>query len=286
LSGLSFIGSDIGGFIDSPNGELYVRWLQMGIFHPFCRTHSSGDHGDQEPWSFGEPYTSVARKFIELRYQLLHYIYTTFWQCHKRGTPMLRSLVTLSPDDPETHRREEEFALGDALLICPISEPEIDGRTMYLPKGTWVDFWTDGRHAGNQEIWVKSPLDEVPLMVRAGSVLPMGPTQQYVNEEPGAIPTLHLYLPESGETGHSEWYEDAGDGDGPSLFKKFRLTREGLEQTREGAFQEAYGHYLVVIHGLEKPPTVMVDDMEFLVTPQANNYGINGVPREFRRIRF
>jgi len=80
LSGYTFVGSDIGGFLDKTNGELYTRWIQLGIFHPFCRTHSSGEHGNQEPWSFGEPYTSIVRKFIELRYRLLPYFYTTFRQ--------------------------------------------------------------------------------------------------------------------------------------------------------------------------------------------------------------
>ncbi|MBX9851251.1 MAG: DUF4968 domain-containing protein, partial [Cytophagaceae bacterium] len=95
VSGISFCGSDIGGFIETPTGELFVRWIQLGVFHSFFRVHSSGDHGDQEPWSFGPEYEDLARKFIELRYQLLPYIYTTFWQYQKSGTPMLRPMTFL-----------------------------------------------------------------------------------------------------------------------------------------------------------------------------------------------
>ena len=121
-----------GGFINSPDGELYLRWLQMAIFHPFFRTHSSGDHGDQEPWSFGEKYAELSRKAIEFRYKILPYIYTTFWQYVTKGTPMLRPLSFLDQHDYDTLHRIEEFGLGDLMLVCPISQPKVDGRWMYL----------------------------------------------------------------------------------------------------------------------------------------------------------
>ena len=93
MSGFSFVGSDIGGFAEQPDGELFARWIQLGIFHPFCRVHSSGDHGDQEPWSFGDEITDLVRKFIELRYQLLPYLYTMFHKYTTRGIPMLKYMV-------------------------------------------------------------------------------------------------------------------------------------------------------------------------------------------------
>ena len=101
LSGYSFVGSDIGGFLDKTNGELFTRWIQLGIFHPFCRVHSSGEHGNQEPWSFGEPYTAIVRKFIELRYRLLPYFYTAFHQHIETGDPILRPLLYLDHTDPQ-----------------------------------------------------------------------------------------------------------------------------------------------------------------------------------------
>lgn len=286
MSGLSFIGSDIGGFIDSPNGELFTRWLQMAIFHPFCRTHSSGDHGDQEPWSFGEPYTTIARKAIELRMQLLPYIYTTFWQHHTSGTPMLRSLVSLSPDDPETHHREEEFGLGDHLLVCPISQPKIDGRWVYLPQGDWVDFWTDSVHEGSNEVWVRTAPDQVPFFIKVGTVLPLGPVQAYVGEKPKAAPTLHAYLPESGDF-TSRSYEDSGDGDGPGLVKTFVLSPTSCSQTRLGEFQESYENYDVVLHGLaETVSKVAVDGKEWPSKRVGSRVFLTEVPRNFQEIAF
>ncbi len=113
MSGFSFIGSDIGGFAEQPNGELFARWIQLGAFHPFFRVHSSGDHGEQEPWVFGSSLTDVVRKFIEIRYQLLPYLYTAFWRYTLEGIPILKSLVLFDQEDPHTHYRNDEFIFGE-----------------------------------------------------------------------------------------------------------------------------------------------------------------------------
>ena len=120
LSGYSFVGSDIGGFAEQPDGELFARWVQLGIFHPFCRVHSSGDHGDQEPWSFGSEITDIVRKFVELRYQLLPYLYTMFYKYTKENVPMVQSLVFFDQEDNQTHFRTDEFIFGDKILDIPI----------------------------------------------------------------------------------------------------------------------------------------------------------------------
>ncbi len=269
ISGMSFIGSDIGGFIETPDGELYIRWLQLGIFHPFCRTHSSGDHGDQEPWSFGEPYTSLARKFIELRYQLLPYMYTTFWQYVDQGTPMLRPLAFLDQNDPECYHRMAEFSLGDNLLVCPITQQGVEGRILYLPQGQWFNFWTDALVQGKREVWADAPLDKIPMFVKAGAVVPMYPVQQYVGELAVPEVTLHVYY--SQETCVSELYEDGGEGygytEGNFLHKTFTTsTTEGaftLTQAREGSGQDAYATYKVTLHGLPaNTAKILVDGEE------------------------
>ncbi|MEP6803698.1 MAG: TIM-barrel domain-containing protein, partial [Flavobacterium sp.] len=128
ISGMGFTGSDIGGFAEQPTGELYARWIQLGVFHPFCRTHSSGDHGNQEPWAFDEEVINITRKFVSLRYQLLPYLYTMFWQYIEEGIPMLKPLVYYDQDDTQTHYRNDEFIFGNQILVCPILEPNAVGR--------------------------------------------------------------------------------------------------------------------------------------------------------------
>jgi alpha-glucosidase len=266
ISGFSFVGSDIGGFIETPSGELYVRWLALGAFHPFFRTHSSGDHGDQEPWSFGEPYTSLARQFIELRYQLLPYVYTAFWQYSTHGTPMLRPLTFLDQHDPETYLRTAEFGFGDHLLVCPVTEAGATGRLVYLPKGEWYYYWTDERQAGGREVWAVADLARIPLFVRAGAVLPMQPVLQYVGEKPVAELTLHVY--HKNGTAKSVLYDDGGEGygyqQGAQTARRFTVsggaTSLAIRQETEGDYQPSYSTYRVVLHGLPAAPHAATAD--------------------------
>ncbi|MCV9387590.1 glycoside hydrolase family 31 protein [Reichenbachiella ulvae] len=269
-SGVSFVGSDVGGFIGSPNGELYTRWIQMAVFHPFFRTHSSGDHGDKEPWVFDQKYLEIVKEFIELRYRLLPYIYSTFWQHSTTGIPMLRSLHMEAHVDPETFFREEEFMLGDHIIVCPVSEEGKDSRLMYLPKSHWYNYWTDKLEEGQREIKVATPLNQMPIFVRAGAVIPMQPTMQYVGEFKIQELTLNFYKPFV-ET-ISQLYEDAGDGldylDGDCSTKTFTSTPSGLNKWKiiqhiEGDFKTEYKKYQLRFHGLEnKPGSIMIDGVE------------------------
>ena len=266
VSGVSYSGSDIGGFIGSPSGELFVRWIQLGIFHMFCRVHSSGDHGDQEPWSFGVEYELLTKKFIELRYQLLPYIYTTFYQHVATGIPTLRPLPFVAQDDSETYNRQDEFCMGDNLLVCPILAEKVDGRWLYLPQGKWYYYWDDKVYDGNQEVWAEAALDRIPLYVRAGAVIPMAPIMQYVGEFNPEQLFLHVYVDTAEHT--SNLYEDKGDGfeyqDGQSAYKTFVTSSDKklftITQSIVGPYDPVYKSYELTIHGLGfKPKSCEVD---------------------------
>lgn len=256
VSGISFCGSDIGGFIETPSGELYIRWLQLGIFHTFCRTHSSGDHGDQEPWSFGPEYEELARKFIELRYQMLPYVYTTFWQYVKSGTPMLRPLTFLDQGDSETYYRQDEVGVGDHLLVCPVMQADADGRWLYLPEGRWFYYWDDEHFHGGMEVWAEAPLDRIPIFVRAGAVLPHYPVMQYVGEF--ELEELFLRIYYTNKPYKSTIYEDAGDGydyeKGNYSLKTYITTGSEdqfmVQQTIKGDYQPVYRHFSATLHGV------------------------------------
>lgn len=246
LSGYSFVGTDIGGFSGRSDGELFVRWLQMGIFHPFCRVHSSGDQNEQEPWSFGEPYTAIAKKFIELRYRILPYLYTLFEDHTRSGAPLLRSLIYLDDKDPECHNRAEEFSLGPALFTCPISKSGVEGRWIYPPKGVWYDFWTGESFLGAEERWVDVPLDTTPILVRGGTILPLAPVRAN-----SSVPLAHMELllyPDQGKAAGS-LYEDEGDGYGASVLKEFDYQKNTLRQRRSGDFAPVYETYDVSFSG-------------------------------------
>mgnify|MGYP001342564552 CR=1 FL=1 len=171
MSGMSFTGSDIGGFAEQPSGELFARWIQLGVFHPFCRVHSSGDHGHQEPWSFDEEVTNITRKFIEIRYQLLPYLYTMFYEYTENGIPMLKSLMYYDQDDLHTHYRNDEFIFGNHILVCPILEPNSKGRRMYIPRGNWYNYWGGEITKGGKECWVEADIDKIPIFIKEGAII-------------------------------------------------------------------------------------------------------------------
>ncbi len=256
LSGYSFVGSDIGGFAEQPNGELFARWIQLGIFHPFCRVHSSGDHGDQEPWSFDTEVTDIVRKFIEIRYQLLPYLYTMFWKYSQSGVPMLQSLVYYDQEDTQTHFRTDEFIFGEQILVCPIQEPNAKGRRMYIPRGKWYNFWTEEVIEGGKEKWVVADLDKVPLFIKEGAIIPKYPIQQYVGEIALKELVLDVYFKMGTE--NSTVYEDAQDGydykKGRYSLRNFKLKGKEneliIQQFKNGTFITPYNTFKLKLHGL------------------------------------
>ena len=274
-SGISFAGSDVGGFIGSPDGELYTRWIQMAVFHPFFRTHSSGDHGDKEPWKFDQQYVDIVRRFIELRYELLPYIYTVFQHHSETGVPMIRSLHLEGHIDPETFFREEEFFLGHDIMICPVSEPGKSSRKMYLTTGQWYDYWTDQLIEGGKEITVDTPLDQIPIFIRQGAVIPKQPKMQYVDEFVFEELTLECYKPAVSTT--SSIYEDRGDGyeyleETGFVKKSFESSIEEdqwtIAQNTIGSYESTYQTYCIKLHGLDQMPSQIMLDGEN-ITAQA-----------------
>ncbi|QNR26070.1 glycoside hydrolase family 31 protein [Croceimicrobium hydrocarbonivorans] len=279
ISGFSFVGTDIGGFTEHPTMELYVRWMQLAVFHPLMRTHSSGDHGDQEPWSFGEEGTDLVRKAIELRYQLLPYHYTNFYQYSRDGKPMIRPLSFYDHQDPQTWYRQDEFVFGDHILVCPVLEPDRQGRRMYLPKGHWYDFHTKELVEGGKEIYIETSLEEIPMMVKAGAIIPMIPVEQHVSNSYSEL-ELHVYRGE--ESVESLLYDDAGDGynhnQGYFLNRNFTVlpsdAKYRITQHQEGRMPSSVKEVTLVYHGFKSLPKVVeLDSDPFEVTIQEEKNG-------------
>ena len=256
MSGFSFAGSDIGGFAEQPQGELFTRWIQLGVFHPFCRVHSSGDHGDQEPWAFDEDVTDIVRKFIELRYQLLPYLYTAFWHHVDQGRPILKSLVLYDQDDVHTHYRTDEFVFGESILVCPILEQNARGRRMYIPRGKWYNYWTKERVKGGKELWVDADIESMPIFVKEGAIIPKYPIQQYVDELVIEEVFLDVYFKQGKEV--STLFDDAEDGydytKGRYSLRTFKLSGKEneliIQQHKEGKYTTQYKAFNLNIYGL------------------------------------
>ncbi len=291
MSGFSFAGSDIGGFAEQPQGELFARWIQLGVFHTFCRVHSSGDHGDQEPWVFGDEITDIVRKFIEIRYQLLPYLYTAFWNYLSNGTPILKSLVLFDQEDPHTHYRSDEFVYGEHILVCPILEPNSKGRRMYIPRGNWYNFFTNEIVEGGKEMWVDADLDTMPIFIKEGAVIPKYPIQQYVGEKSFDEITLNIYYKVGKE--RSQLYDDAHDGydyrKGRYSLRTFKFTGKKNEvifqQHKEGKFNAPYSKFKLVFHNLPFTVTsVQIDNVEVELNDINSNAHSLTIEKEFTEL--
>ena len=234
LSGIPFWGTDIGGFVPTKEltGELYVRWFQFAAFCPLFRSHgrtwklrlpwgwNTGDLAPDEILSTtagaANPDASelhnaavepICRTYLNLRYQLLPYLYSAVRQAHDPGLPIVRALWLHYPDDPQAVSRGDQYLWGRDMLVAPVTEKGATSRAVYLPRGRWYDFWTEETHQGGLEIQRPVDLATMPLFVRAGAILPLGPIKQYTGEPVDAPLTLQIY---PGGDGALTIYEDDG----------------------------------------------------------------------------
>jgi alpha-glucosidase len=228
LSGQPFVGSDVGGFIGRANGEFLVRSYQIGFLAPFFRNHHAIDGYDQEPWRFGKYYEDIIRKYLKLRYQMLPFLYSTLEEAHRTGVPVFRPLVLNYQDDASTYNLDDEFMIGDDLLVAPIVKPDVTSRLVYLPKGVWYDFWTNKKYEGGTMVRVDAPLETVPMFVRGGAIIPFGPEMKYVGEKPFGPITFSIYPNENGSAAGT-LYED--DGTSPA-YKQGVFRRTKISVTR------------------------------------------------------
>jgi len=209
LSGIPFTGMDIGGFTGNASAGLYTRWIQLGAFIPYYRNHTANNSKAAEPWAFGEDVLSIARRYIDLRYTLLPYLYSHFREASLDGMPVMRSLAigyTLDPHiyDPSF---QNEFLCGAALLVIP-EESEASFSKIYLPQGDWYDAYTGQRSSGGQERLIELSGDRLPVFVKAGSIIPRQSVIQNTTQAPSDTLDLHCY---AGPIASSFlYYEDDG----------------------------------------------------------------------------
>lgn len=233
LSGIPYWGTDTGGFVPTKEftGELYVRWFQFSAFCPLFRSHgrtwklrlpwgwNTGELGPNEISGYNgsanpdpselhnaavEP---ICKRYLELRYRMLPYLYSTVHEAHETGLPIIRALWLHYPDDPAAVARGDEYLWGRDVLVAPVTEPGATSRRLYLPRGRWYDFWTEEATTGGREIDRSVDLATLPLYVRAGAILPLGPVKQYTAEPVDAPLSVTIY---PGADGDFLLYEDDG----------------------------------------------------------------------------
>ncbi|MDQ1559654.1 MAG: alpha-glucosidase [Pyrinomonadaceae bacterium] len=268
VSGLAFVGADVGGFTNNASAELYTRWLQAAALTPFYRSHVAANLQEREPWSFGEANERINRASIELRYRLLPYIYTLFREHEQTGMPVMRPLWFNYPADYNTYAPTptlEQFLVGRDLLVAPVLTPGDTKRPVYFPKGdAWVDWWTGARYEGGTTAEIDAPLSRLPLFARAGAVIPAQPVVQHTGEMARAPLSITVV---SGADGEGRIHQDEGDGYGyrRSAWRTTTVTQAGgrVLIKHVGDFGGARRVSLVEVLGIgEKPKEIRLDGRE------------------------
>ncbi|MFJ4328727.1 glycoside hydrolase family 31 protein [Streptomyces tricolor] len=219
LCGVPYSGPDVGGFDGSPSPELYLRWFQLGAYLPLFRTHASLRAGRREPWEFGAEVLEHARVALLERRRLLPYFLTLAHLARRTGAPYVRPLWWGAPEDRALRDCEDTFLLGDGLLVAPVLDPGTDRRAVQLPRGRWYDTVTEEAHEGPGQILVDAPLSRIPVLARAGAVLP-------VRGADGGL-ELEVWAPARGRTGYGVVVPDPGDGGGEPEIERYVARRQG-----------------------------------------------------------
>ncbi|WNI25957.1 glycoside hydrolase family 31 protein [Streptomyces sp. ITFR-16] len=219
LCGVPYSGPDVGGFDGSPSPELYLRWFQLGAYLPLFRTHAAIDAGRREPWEFGPLVLDAAREALRERERLRPYWVTLAHLARLSGAPYVRPLWWSAPGDRALRECEDAFLLGDALLVAPVLEPGVAERVVRLPPGRWYDTASGAVYEGPGQVVVEAPLSRVPVLARAGSVLP-------VRGADGAV-ELEVWAPAEGRGGGGSVVRDAGDGWEPVVVERYTTRLAG-----------------------------------------------------------
>lgn len=261
MSGIPFSGSDAGGFRGDPDSELYLRWMQLASMTPFFRTHSARTARERNPWTYGRSTTDAIRRVVELRYRLLPYFYTLVHRASTEGVPIARPMFFERPDSADYPQIDDQFMLGDSLLVAPILERDARSRDVVLPPGDWYRYGESGVVSGDRTVTDSAGLG-LPLYVRAGAVIPTWPVRQSTSEKVDTL-TLRIYA----GSAQGRLYEDAGDGygyrDGEYRLTTYSTTKDGtrliVTASTEGDYTPPYAT-MVQVYGLaDSPAQVRVD---------------------------
>ncbi|MBD8487191.1 DUF4968 domain-containing protein [Echinicola sp. CAU 1574] len=257
ISGVAFAGYDVGGFCGEASKSLFARWISIAAFSPLYRAHSMINSNAAEPWSFGEEVEEISRNYIKLRYQLLPLIYSSFYKSSQNGLPLTKSLAIDNPHDHLVYdgKFQNQYLFCDSFLVAPIESIKEIAK-VYLPEGSWYYLYDDKKHQGRQTIYLDSPINYLPALVKAGAIIPMQSPISHTGETHDGVMRLHLYK----GNGESEYlhYED----DGKSLayktgeYHRRKVTLNSDTQTltiskAEGEYASTFKQIEIIFHGFE-----------------------------------
>ena len=275
LTGVAFAGYDVGGFAGEASPELFARWIALGAFSPFFRSHSMVNSRDSEPWSFGEAVEDVSRNYIKLRYRLMPYIYSSFYETSQTGIPVARSLAIDYTNDAHIYKNpyQNQYLFGASILVIPC-ESTNQFHKAYIPAGNWYNLYTDAPQEGAKELILEAGMETLPLYVKAGSILLMQDSRSSLSKDKASdVLEVHVYV---GADGHFVQYEDDGSTyeytQGQTALRHFSIKGNTLSiSAKEGAYSSELSRWKIYVHGLNgKAPQFKKDGLS--IQGSSENY--------------
>ncbi|WP_158797095.1 glycoside hydrolase family 31 protein [Pedobacter sp. L105] len=258
LSGMPFAGMDIGGFIGTPSNSLFARWIEIGAFNPYFRNHAAVNTQSSEPWTHGEEVTEISRNYISLRYKLMPYLYSTFFEATQSGMPVMRSLAIDYTFDPKIYdtQFQNQYLFGKAFLVLPFESTK-EYANAYFPKGLWYDLYTDEQQQGGMEKILRVSMNKLPVYVKESSIVPMQSLVQSTQIQPTDTLMINIY---KGNISNSfVYYEDDGKSYNYEKGDSYKRTisydpvkRSITFEKAEGTFTSKFNHLKLVFHGFAK----------------------------------
>lgn len=288
--GMAYTHSDLGGFAggETFDKEMYIRWLQYGVFQPIYRPHAQ-DHIASEPVFHDKETKDITRAFIKLRYQLTPYLYTMTYQNSTTGMPLMRPMIFEDEESDNYFDIKDQYLWGDSLLIAPITEPKELSHSVQLPKGVWFNFWNEERYLGEQTVDIPVSLKTLPVLVRAGSFVPMVEPVSNMSQYSSKVLTLHYYADKTVQQSAGFMYEDDGESFDAIKLKKYELLNfDAVHNQQDLTIRLARnaGNYLgmsnertlnIVVHNIQKAPKEISFDEQVI---GKNTYSYNSNKRQ------
>jgi alpha-glucosidase len=260
LCGYTMAGDDIGGFAGSPPADLLTRWFEVGALNPIYRDHTGKGTADQEPWAHGPQHEAIRRRYVELRYKLLPYIYTAAEESSRTGLPFMRPVFLDFPQAEGFYGENRDFLFGSDLFVAPVTTEMVDAEEVQLPPGDWYDYWSSQKLSSKNKLTLHPALGEMPLYVRAGAILPTQPVVQNTGAKPDGPLKLHVY---AGDDCRGSLYQDDGHSLAYQRGEFFRATYSCkvspssiavTASTTQSSFQPWWTSADVTVFGLSAAP--------------------------------
>ncbi|GAB2618755.1 glycoside hydrolase family 31 protein [Belliella aquatica] len=285
LSGVGYWSHNMGGFEHDADPELFARWVQFGMFSPIAHVFGMDHPGYKEPWNYGAAAEEIFTKYAKLRYRLIPYIYSTAFQQHQTGIPIMRALALHHQDDLNTYTIDDQYYFGDQMIICPVTTKGAQTRVVYLPKGKWFDFWTGKSYDGNEYYNIVTPLETLPIFVKAGGIIPMQDDILFDNRKDYGRISLEVF---TGADGSFELYEDDGLSEKytESQYGSTRIESRSINNSRQITLFETTGNYdiptrefLLKIHYEKVPQLVQINGKDFFQTDDNQSWSYDSAKK-------